>query len=162
MLFTKPEDSFLDQATFPRMKAARAVRNRLAWLTASVMIAGVSSAQDKVPLIAPMMASNSIAAPVLQTQAQLPLNQAIATNVMASISLPVPTEPTLTLGSGTRVSGLFVDLIKPQQSWVMLNPPKQARYWSEPIPRYLLPLTAPSSMDEKPGEPDFALFRFDF
>ena len=139
MLHTIANANFPDQAGVSFKKA---VRHTLALLTAGVVMSGVAQAQDKTP------------AP----------HQIVATNSIAAITLETKTEPTIEWGSRTRVSGLFVDLIKSHQTWLMLNPPSQTRDLSGPIPAYLQPIKAPLTMNEtlEISEPDFAFFSFSF
>ena len=139
MLHTITNANFRDQAG---VSCRKAVRNSLAFLTAGMVMGGVAQAQDKTP------------AP----------HQIVATNSIAATTWERDTEPTIEWGSRTRVSGLIVDLIKSHQTWLMLNPPSQARYLSAPIPAYLQPVQIPLTMNEKleVSEPDFALFSISF
>jgi hypothetical protein len=137
MLYTIAFDNFLDQTGVPLM---RAVRNSLALLAASVVMCGVAQAQDKASLS----------------------QQVVATNSTARIALEMKTEPTLAWGSRTQVSGLFVDLIMPQQTWAMLKPSGQPRDLSMPIP--LQPVTAPLTMNDNLDvrELNFPFLNFSF
>ena len=70
-------------------------------------------------------------------------------------------EPQLILGSSTRVTGLYVDCLQPQQTWNMLTASARTRDLPAPIPPYLLPVTAPHpfNSDLAVHEPDFAVLR---
>jgi hypothetical protein len=103
-----------------------------------------------------------MAVSALQTQTKPALARVVATNSIAPITLPMKTEPTLALGASSQVSGLFVDLILPRQSWVMLNPPRLAPLLPESMPPSLLPITEPLPITDNPGEPNFAFLRFSF
>ena len=118
----------------------KAISNILALLAASIVLSGVAEAQDKASL----------------------LHQEVSTmGSTARIALEMKAEPMMELGSGTRVSGLFVDLVRPQETWAMLNPSVSASDLSRPTPRFLLPVTAPRTMnDPAVNEPDFVLLRF--
>lgn len=115
----------------------KAVRNSLTLLAASGVMAGAVQAQDKSALF----------------------HQGTGTDFAASITLEMKTEPTLVLGSSTPVSGLFVDLIRPQQTWAMLNP----SVLPNPVPRQLRPATSPRPInDPAVHKLDFALIRLSF
>lgn len=120
----------------------KGVRDNLALLVASLVMSGVVQAQDKSVLS----------------------HQGLVTNSIAGITLEMKTEPKLVLGSNTRMSGLLVDLIRPQQSWAMLNPSVAARDLPRPIPRYVPPVEAPHPINDDLAvhEPDFALLRLSF
>lgn len=139
MFYTIAYDRFIDPAGVPLKKA---VRNSLALLAASVAMSGAAQAQDKAALA----------------------HQNVAPDATARITLEAKTGPTLAWSSRTQVSGLFVDLVKPQQTWAMLNPAGPARDLSAPIPPYLLPITAPRSMNDNlvVHEPGIALLQFNF
>jgi hypothetical protein len=74
------------------------------------------------------------------------------------------TEPKFVLGSSTRLTGLFVDLITPQQTWQMLNPSMPVRNLQASAPPYLLPVKAPRPIHDSAvnNEPDFAVLRLSF
>jgi hypothetical protein len=116
--------------------------NSLAWLAAGVVLTGAAQAQDKGVLF----------------------HQGTGTDASARITLEMNTEPQMTLDSGTQVSGLFVDLMRPQQTWAMLDPSAPAENLSGPAPRLLPPLTAPRQFNDDPTVHDlnFALLRFSF
>ena len=114
----------------------------LALVTAGVVLAGAVQAQEKA-----VLSHQNVSSPTSNS----------------NITLQMKTEPKLAWGSRTQVSGLFVDLIKPQQTWVMLNPPKPAWELPKPTPRHLLPVTAPRPInDPTVHELDFALLRLSF
>jgi len=80
-----------------------------------------------------------------------------------NMTVEMKTEPQVALGSGTHLSGLFIDCVTPRETWGMLNPSVPARDLPEPIPPYLLPVTAPSPInDPTVHQLDFALFRLSF
>jgi hypothetical protein len=118
-------------------------RISLALFAAGVVLAGAVQAQDKA-----VMSHQSISPPSSSTNSILEMK----------------TEPRLAWGSRIQVTGLFVDLIRPRQTWAMLNPAKPARELPKPVPRFLLPVTAPFPISEAAihAEPDFALLRFNF
>ena len=122
----------------------KGIRINLVLVAAGVVIAGVVQAQEKA-----VLSHQNVSSPTA--------------NSSTNITLRMKTEPKLAWGSRTQVSGLFVDLIKPQQTWVMLNPPKPAWELPRPTPRHLLPVTAPQRInDPTVHELDFALLRFSF
>lgn len=92
------------------------------------------------------------------------IHEGVATNPPAHLTLETNAAPALTWGSRTQVSGLFVDLIRPRQTWVMLKPSGPARDQSTPIPPYWLPVSAPLSMNDNLAvhEPGIVLFHFGF
>ena len=159
MLCSLPFEKFLDQTIVP---FAKGVRNRLALLAAGLVVSGAATAQDNGPLPDQVVATNSMDVSALQTQTKPALARVVATNSIAPITLPAKTEPTLVLGSRTQVSGLFVDLIMPLQSWVMLNPPRLAPELPESLPPFLLPITEPLPITDNPREPNFAILHFSF
>jgi hypothetical protein len=124
----------------------KAVRNSLVLLAASVTLSGAApvqnaTAQDKSAWIF----------------------QDLPTNTIDSITLGLPPEPKLVLGSQTLISGLFVDLMQPKQTWSMLNPPVPAKDLPKPIPPDLLPKTAiQPNHDLAVHEPNFVPFRLSF
>ena len=61
--------------------------------------------------------------PAVQVQSEL-TRPGMGTNALANISLyrELPGGPTLNWGSKWEVTGLFVDLIQPEQTWALLNP----------------------------------------
>lgn len=122
----------------------RVVRNSLVLFAASVVLSGAVQAQDKAALL---------------HRGDSP------TNTTAHITWERTSEPTVAWGSGTRLTGLFVNLIKPQQTWAMLNPSVPARNLPTPVPPSLRPITAPRVSNDDPAvhaESDFALLRFSF
>jgi hypothetical protein len=80
------------------------------------------------------------------------------------LTLKAQREPSLPWVSRVRLSGLFVDLVKPQQTWPMLYASAPARPVPEPIPPYLLPVKAlrPMNDDFAVHEPDFVLLKLSF
>jgi len=136
---TNAFDNFFDQKDSRLTKAAR---RSLKLFVVSAVMCGAAQAQDNAALI----------------------HQGVATNSTTHITLKTNTAPTLAWGSRTQVSGLIVDLIRPRQTWIMLKPSGPARDQSAPIPRYLLPVTAPLSMNDDLAvhEPGIALFHFSF
>lgn len=118
------------------------IRNSFVWFVASVALAGSAPAQDKSTL----------------------LHQMPATNSVAGTAVKLSTRPKVVLRSGTQVTGLFVDLIRPQQMRAMLNPSGPARDLPKPTPPYLLPVTAPRQFNSNLAvhDDDFALLRFSF
>ena len=120
----------------------KTIRNSLVWLVASVVVAGAAPTRDNSTLF----------------------HHRPATNFVVGAFVKKETEPRLVMRSGTRVTGLFVDLIRPRQTWAMLNPSVPARDLPKPIPPYLLPVTAPQPFNSDPAghDADFALLRFSF
>jgi len=114
----------------------------LLWLASGVALAGMVQAQDK----------------------SASFNQLIQTNSNVKFSLDVKSEPTIQLGSHSQLSGLFVDLSDPPQTWAMLNPPTPVKDPQTVLPPCLLPLQVPRS----PSDPaavhgaDFILLRLSF
>lgn len=139
MKCTNAIDKLCDQIDGRFLKAAR---RTLALLAVSAVMCGTAQAQDNAAQI----------------------HEGVATNSPAHVTVETNTAPTLASGSKTRVSGLIVDLIRPQQTWVMPKPSGPSRYQSVPITRYLLPITAPLSMNDNLAvhEPGLALLRFSF
>ena len=140
MMYMNVFDNLLDQAGVLFMKPTH---RSLALLAFSVVMCGAAQAQDKAALTHEAVA---------------------AADQTAHITLETNSAPSLAWGSRTQVSGLFVDLIRPQQTWMMLKPSGAAHVLAGPIPRYLLPVTAPFSLNDNLAvhEPGFALFRFGF
>jgi hypothetical protein len=132
-------NKFLGQASVLSKKTAR---NCLALLAASVVLSGAAQAQDKAALT----------------------HQNIVTDSTAHITLEPAAGPTLAWGQNMQVSGLVVDLIKPQQTWTMLAPSMSSPYLSAPIPSYLLPISAPLSLNDNLAvhKPGIAFFSFSF
>jgi len=137
MLYTIAFEKVLTGVRVPFLKTAR---NSLALLAAGVVMSGVAQAQDQTTLS----------------------HQTVPTNSTASLALPTNTLPTVTWRSQTQASGLIVDLIKPQQTWAMLNPPREAGDVS--IPTNRPPAKAPLIVNDNLGvrETDFAWFSFNF
>jgi hypothetical protein len=81
--------------------------------------------------------------------------------MQANTTLEAMMEPRLILGSSTRVTGLYVDCLQPQQTWNMLTASAVTRVQPESIPPYLLLVTAPHPFnnDLAVHEPDFAVLR---
>jgi len=75
---------------------------------------------------APVAGTNQVA-PSAQVQSEL-TSLGMATNAVANLAIyqDLTAEPKLVWGSNRRVSGLFVDLIRPQQTWDMLLAPGTA------------------------------------
>ena len=120
----------------------KSVRNSLTVFAASVVMAGTAHGQDKSALF----------------------HQGLVTNSIAGITLEMKTEPKFVLGSSTRLTGLFVDLITPQQTWNMLNPSVPVRNLQASAPPYLMPVKAPRPIHDSAvnNEPDFAVLRLSF
>lgn len=119
----------------------KTISNCLALLAASVAVSGTAQAQDNAGLF----------------------HQGVGADATTGITLELKTEPTLVLNSGAEVSGLFVDLIRPQQTWAMLNPSQPVRELAGPIPRHLLPVTEPLPLSGPASHKlDFAVLRFNF
>lgn len=139
MLYTMPIDKFLNQIVTPLRKG---VRTGLAVSAITGLLSRAAQAQDKAP------------AP----------NLVVTTNSLPSLTWQTKMEPSWAWGPRTQVSGLFVDLLMPQRSWVMLNPPRQARDLSGLTSRYPLPMAAllPMNGNQELREPNFALLRFRF
>jgi hypothetical protein len=140
MKYTNSFDTLFDHADDRFMKTAS---RSLALLAASAVTCGTARAQDNAALIH---------------------GGVVSSNSTTSITLQTNTAPTLAWGSRTQVSGLFVDFIRPQQTWIMHKPSGPARDQSVPIPPYLLPVTAPLSMNDNLAvhEPGIALLHFSF
>jgi hypothetical protein len=94
--------------------------------------------------------------------------QGVTTNsAAAAVTLDVKAQPTLHWADHTQVSGLFVDLVRPQETWNLLNPvtpaptvaptPGEAQLQTKvPVP--------PSDRDSNVQNrgPNFAVLRFSF
>jgi hypothetical protein len=97
-------------------------------LAAGGVLAGAApptAVQSGVPSALPAGTNQFI--PSVQVQSELS-RPGMATNAVANIALyqDLTMEPRLAWGSNRRVSGLFVDLIRPQQTWDMLLAPGAA------------------------------------
>jgi hypothetical protein len=139
MKYTNAFDKVFDRTDGHYMKAAR---KSLTLLAVSTVLCGTAQAQDQAALT----------------------HQGVATNAPAHVTVATNPPPTLAWGSRTQVSGLFVDLIRPRQTWAMLKPSGPTRDPSAPIPPNLLPVTEPRSMNDNLAvhEPGIALLRFSF
>ncbi len=113
------------------------------WLAAGVLLAGAARAQNNSSFFHHQ--------------------QGAATNGIAGADL-FKTGPKFVLGSGTEVTGLFVDLLKPRQTWLMLNPPVPARDLPKPLPPYLRPVKPLPTMNDDLAthDADFPLLRLNF
>ena len=139
MLHTVAFDNSLDGSEVALMKA---VRNSLMWFAGIVFMAGIAQAQDKSELF----------------------HQRVASQATPSVTLEMKTEPTVRWGPRMQVSGLFVDLIRPQQTWAMLNPSVPARS-QQTLRQSNLPavkLLTDMNDDLAVHEPDFTLLRLNF
>ena len=120
----------------------KGVRDSLVLFAASVIIAGAAPVQD---------------------EESASVYQEMLTNAATVITLDIKAEPEFVLGSNARLTGLFVDCLKPQQAWDMLDPSVPSRNPQAPIPPSRLPVLPPHPMSYPAvHEPDFALLRLSF
>ena len=122
----------------------KGVRNTIALLTATAVMAGAAPAQDK------------------DKSASFDQDRQAYPN--ANITLDLNKEPQFVLGTSTRITGLIVDCLSPRQTWSMLNPSVPARNLPKPPTPPGLPVKAPRAFnnDLAVHEADFALIRFSF
>ena len=122
------------------------VYNSIVLLTASVLLAGAAPGPD-------------------QPDKSASFDQGKPLTFTAKITLDLKREPQLVLGNSTRITGLIVDCLAPQQTWAMLNPtvpaPDLQRSWLRTGPSAVK--AARSSNDNLAvHEPDLALLRLSF
>src|SRR5271157_4755505 len=120
----------------------RGVRNSLMGLMVGIVLAGNIHAQDK----------------------SAAFNQTFLTNGTVAFNLEARSEPTIQLGSSTRLTGLFVDFSQPSQTWAMLNPPGPDQEPPLAIAPSLLPVEMPRSLSDPAidHEAHFVLLRLSF
>lgn len=119
----------------------KGVRNYLVLCAASFMIAGVAPAQD----------------------ASVSFHQETLTNSTFNITLKLEADPKLQWGPNLELTGLFVDLLRPQQTLMMLDPAVPSRNPTQPVPPSLLPVLPLQPLSHPAvHEANFALLRLSF
>ena len=120
----------------------KAVRNSLILFAAGVALGGIAQAQDNSEFS----------------------HQGVGFQANSGIVLEMKTEPRLEWGSKIEMTGLFVDVVRPQATWSMLNPPEPARNRQTEFQFGLPPARLVPAMNDDltVHEPDFALLRFSF
>ncbi len=119
----------------------KGMSNKLALFAASFMIAGVALAQDK----------------------SVSFHQETVTNSTTNITFKLESEPKLQLGPNSELTGLFVDLLRPQETLMMLDPSVPSKNLTSPVPPSLLPVM-PLQPLSNPAvhEANFAFLRLSF
>jgi hypothetical protein len=99
----------------------------------------------------------------VQDEQSASFHQEMLTNATAPLILDLSAAPKFTLGPNTQLTGLFVDLAMPQQTWTMLDRSVPSQNSQEPVPPSRLPVMPPQPLSNPAvHEANFALVRLSF
>jgi hypothetical protein len=135
----------------------------MALAVSGVMAAAAPPAavQSAGPPAAP--AGTNPVTPSVQVQSEI-TRPGMATNAVTNISLyqESPGEPSVKWGSKWEVTGLFVDLLQPEQTWALLNPREPARESSPATAPLIPPAAGHPTDDQGTHEANFTLLKLSF